>query len=219
MPIDLSRVAWTPIRIAGLRLDTEERGSEFSVDWGAGKKMAKGIYLIGFSGTGKSTVAHFVGSRLGYPYFDLDQVIVERSGMTIPIIFAREGESGFRLRETEALRALSSAGPFVIATGGGAPVRPENRSIMAELGWIICLEARPEILLARIRHQLEDADPNAIRPMLDGADPLDQIRTLKNSRQSAYALADWTVHTDRLTPQQVAEEVIHAVALLEKVTV
>jgi 3-dehydroquinate synthase len=178
--------------------------------------MTRGIYLIGFSGSGKSTIAQLVGTQLGCPAYDLDQIIVERSGMTIPVIFAREGEAGFRLREAEALRALSNAGPFVIAAGGGTPVRPENRLFMSGRGWIICLEGRPEILLARIQRQLKESDPNAVRPMLDAVYPLDQVRALKHSRQSVYALSDWTVHTDRLTPQQVAEEVIHAVDLLEQ---
>jgi shikimate kinase / 3-dehydroquinate synthase len=176
---------------------------------------ARGIYLIGFSGTGKSTIAQAVGSELGWLVFDLDDVIVERSGMTIPVIFEREGETGFRLREAEALRAVSGIAPFVVATGGGAAVRVENRRLMASKGWIIALEGRPEALNARIQRQLQQAAPGAIRPMLDAVYPIDQIRALKHSRQSVYALADWTVHTDRLTPQQVAAEVVRAVKILE----
>jgi shikimate kinase/3-dehydroquinate synthase len=177
-------------------------------------KMRQGIYLTGFSGSGKSTIAQLIGAQLNWPVYDLDGVIVERSGMTIPIIFEREGEPGFRSREAEALRAVSNSGPFVIATGGGTPIRAENRLFMASKGWIICLEARPEILLARIQRQLKESDPSAIRPMLDAVYPLDQVRTLKQSRQAVYALADWTVHTDRLTPQEVASEVIRAVDVL-----
>jgi len=175
----------------------------------------RGIYLIGFSGTGKSTIAKAVAETLGWPAFDLDQAIVERAGMTIPVIFEREGETGFRLRESEALRAVSGTAPFVIATGGGAAVRIENRRLMAAHGWIVALEGRPEALNARIQRQLREARPEAIRPMLDAIYPLDQIRALKHSRQSVYALADWTVHTDRLTPDQVAAEVVRAVRLLE----
>ena len=175
----------------------------------------RGIYLIGFSGTGKSTIAQSVANELDWPMYDLDQVIVERSGMTIPVIFQREGETGFRLREAEALRDISESGAFVIACGGGTAVRVENRRLMAGKGWIIALEGRPEALNARIQRQLQQAAPDAIRPLLDAVYPVDQIRALKHSRQSTYALADWTVHTDRLSPEQVAAEVVRAVKLLE----
>jgi shikimate kinase / 3-dehydroquinate synthase len=175
----------------------------------------RGIYLVGFSGTGKSTVAKLVGDLLGWKIFDLDHVIAQRAGMTIPLIFEREGEAGFRLREAEALREVSADGAFVVATGGGAAVRAENRRVMANRGWIIALEGRPETLHSRIQLQLKKADPDAIRPMLDAVYPLDQVRALKHSRQSIYALADWTVHTDRLTPEQVAGEIVRARNLLE----
>ncbi len=175
----------------------------------------RGIYLIGFSGTGKSTIAQAVARELNWPVYDLDQVIVERSGMTIPVIFQREGETGFRLREAEALREVSGSAPFVVASGGGAVVRVENRRLMARTGWVVTLEGRPEALNARIQRQLQQGAPDAIRPMLDAVYPVDQIRALKHSRQPAYALADWTVHTDRLTPDQVAAEVVRAVQLLE----
>src|ERR1035441_118153 len=125
--------------------------------------MARGIYLVGFSGSGKSTIAKLIGEMLEWPACDLDELIVERSGITIPLLFQQEGEPGFRAREAEALRAASSAGPFVIATGGGTVVRPENRSYMASKGWIVCLEAQPQTLLARIQQQLIDSDPKADR--------------------------------------------------------
>ena len=176
----------------------------------------RGIYLVGFSGTGKSTVARIVGARLGWKVFDLDHVIAQKAGMTIPLIFSREGEPGFRVREAEALRDVSVDGAFVVATGGGAAVRAENRRVMASRGWVITLEGRPEALHARIQRQLKNADPDAIRPMLDAVYPLDHVRALKHTRQPVYALSDWTVHTDRLTPDQVAAEVIRARDLLEE---
>ena len=175
----------------------------------------RGIYLIGFSGSGKSTIARTVAKALDWPMYDLDQVIIERAGMPIPEIFQREGEIGFRLREEEALRVVSATSPFIVACGGGAAVRIENRRLMARKGWIITLECRPEALNARIQSQLQEAAPDAVRPMLDAAYPIDQIRALKHSRQSAYALADWTVHTDRLTRDQVTAEVVRAVQLLD----
>ncbi len=175
----------------------------------------RGIYLVGFSGSGKSTIAQLLGTRLDWPVYDLDRVIVERSGMTIPVIFKSEGEAGFRARESEALREVSNSAPFVVATGGGTFVKMENRRFMEGKGWIIALEGRPEILHARIELQLRRAEPGAIRPLLDAVYPLEQVRALKHSRQSVYALADWTVHTDRLSPDQVVAEVIRAVELLE----
>jgi 3-dehydroquinate synthase len=178
-------------------------------------KQGRAIYLVGFSGSGKSTMAKLIGEKLRWPAYDLDELIVERSGMTIPVIFQKEGESGFRLREAEVLRSVSNAGPCVVATGGGTVVQPENRLFMASKGWIIFLEGRPQTLLTRIQQQLKDSGPRAIRPMLDAVYPLDQVRALKHSRQSAYALADWTIHTDRLTMEQVVAEVIRAADLLE----
>jgi shikimate kinase len=180
----------------------------------AGKK--RGIYLAGFSGTGKSTIARLIAGKMSCLAFDLDQLIVEASGMPIPLIFEREGEEGFRRRESEALRTVSSQEAFVVATGGGAVLREENRRLMSAHGWIVCLEGLPETLYARLQAQLEnEGGPDAVRPLLHAEDPLEKLRTLKQSRQPIYALADWTVHTDRLTPEQVAAEVVRAVDLLE----
>jgi shikimate kinase len=180
----------------------------------AGKK--RGIFLVGFSGTGKSTIARLIADMIGCPAFDLDQLIVEASGMPIPSIFECEGEEGFRRRESEALQTVSCQEAFVVATGGGAVLREENRRLMSDHGWIVCLEGRPETLHARLQSQLaKEAGPGAVRPLLDSEDPLEKLRTLKQGRQPIYALADWTVHTDRLTPEQVAAEVVRAVDLLE----
>jgi shikimate kinase len=98
------------------------------------------IYLIGFSGTGKSTVARLLGARLGRPACDLDALIVERTGRTIADIFANDGEPAFRQIEAETLQATASRadGP-IVATGGGVPTFPANRETMAATGWTICL--------------------------------------------------------------------------------
>jgi shikimate kinase len=178
----------------------------------------RGIYLVGFSGSGKSTIAKMIGEKLAWPACDLDAIIVAQSGLTIPEIFEREGESGFRRREAEVLRAASSNGPFVVATGGGTIVRDENRAYMSSKGWIICLEAQPQTILSRIAKQMEAAEENAIRPMLNAQDPLEQIKNLKKSRQLVYSEADWTIHTDRLTREQVVSEVIRAAELLSRST-
>jgi 3-dehydroquinate dehydratase-1 len=168
------------------------------------------IFLIGFSGTGKSTIGRRLGRRLGRPSCDLDALMVGRTGRTIADIFANDGEAAFRRLESEALRAAAGRadGP-IVATGGGVPTILANRETMAASGWLICLEASPETIYGRLRGAVE------VRPLLQAADPLEHIRALKAARQPAYALAHWTVHTDRLTPGQVAEEIARAVTILE----
>ncbi len=172
------------------------------------------IYLIGFSGTGKTTVAKLVAAHLGWQTYDLDQLIIDRSGMTISEIFAEEGEQGFRDRESAILHELDPNRTAVVATGGGLPLREANRIFMQATGWMICLEGRPELLHTRLHRQRDE--PGAIRPLLDTDDALEKIRRLKAERQPIYALADWTIHTDRLNPFQITAEVVRAYGILEE---
>lgn len=172
------------------------------------------IYLTGFSGTGKSTVGQLLSARLGLPFRDLDDAIAAAAGKPIPAIFAAEGEDGFRWRERAALQAAAAGGGAIVSTGGGIVVDPANRALMRESGWVICLEALPETILARVTAHQRAGAARAARPLLDAPDPLPRIRDLKASRQAAYADAHWTVHTDHLTPEQVAGEVARAIGLL-----
>ncbi len=180
------------------------------------------IFLTGFSGTGKSTIARLLGARLGLPLRDLDEAIIAAAGRPIAEIFVQEGEVAFRRRETAALREAVAAAArgegAVVATGGGIVTIAENRELMLARGWVVCLEALPETIHARLAAQLrEGGDGGAVvRPLLDAPDPLARIRTLKEARQPAYATAHLTVHTDRLMPQQVADEVARAVTILER---
>jgi len=176
------------------------------------------IYLIGFSGTGKSTIARLVGARLGLPVSDLDALIVARAGRPIAEIFASEGEDAFRALETSVLREVAARAPAIVATGGGVPTLPHNLAIMRETGWLIALEALPETLHDRLHDQLRAAGPREVRPLLDDPDPLGRIAALKATRQPVYAQAHWTIHTDRLDMAQVADEVVRAVALLQDTT-
>ncbi|UCH87423.1 MAG: 3-dehydroquinate synthase [Dehalococcoidia bacterium] len=171
-------------------------------------KRAQRIILTGFSGTGKSEVARLVAERLGWQAVDSDDAIVEAAGKPIPAIFRDDGETHFRTLEHSALRELCSQPKMVIAAGGGAILSAENRQLMAQNSFIVCLEARPETILTRLRPQFE-TDPVA-RPLLATSDPLSRIRELKSFRQPYYALADQTIHTDGLTMEQVAGEVVHA---------
>ena len=105
------------------------------------------LVLIGMPGSGKTTVGRLLAEKLGRPFLDADTFIAERAGMTIPEIFAREGEAGFRRRETEALEELGKRSGVVIATGGGAVLRKENLPLLRQNGWI-CRLRRPVALLA-----------------------------------------------------------------------
>ncbi len=174
------------------------------------------IVLTGFSGSGKTQVAPIIAQRLalrpgsgqGWRVVDTDKLIEEAAGKPIPDIFRDEGEERFRQLESEALRKACAQEGVVVSVGGGAVLRAENRRLMAQAGFIVCLEARPETILARLRQEGEEEPLD--RPLLAGPDPLSRIRELKSHRQPYYALADWTIHTDGLSPEAVAQEVVRA---------
>ncbi len=161
----------------------------------------RNIYLIGFSYTGKSTVARQISVNLHIDFADIDELVESRAGKSIPEIFATEGESVFRELESEVLREVSQWPNMVVATGGGIVLDPENRAAMQRTGAVISLEAQPATILARM--QADEADATE-RPLLASGDPLGRIAALKSSRQAAYAIADSTVNTDRLTMDEVA---------------
>jgi shikimate kinase/3-dehydroquinate synthase len=166
------------------------------------------IILTGFSGAGKSAVGKLLADQLGWRLLDTDEMVEQRAGKPILEIFRDEGEVAFRDLESAALRAALASGDAVISTGGGAVLRPENRRAMAEAGFIVCLEARPETILHRLTRGMDSRSLD--RPLLATDDPLTRIRELKSARAYLYALCDWTVQTDGLTPEQVAGEVLRA---------
>ena len=166
------------------------------------------IYLTGFSYTGTSAVGRVLAERLGMDFVDTDEEIEATHGDTVPSIFATQGEAAFREMESGVLRAVAERRGLIVATGGGAILDPENRRAMARSGAVVCLEARPETILSRMQEEARNqAGQGATeRPLLTAANPLVQITSLKRTRQSAYAVADWTVNTDSLTIDAVADE-------------
>ncbi len=163
------------------------------------------IVLTGFSGTGKSAVAALVAQRLGWDVVDTDALVEQAAGRPIADIFARDGEARFRELEAEAVRQACARPNAVVSVGGGATLRPDSRRLLADGGFIVCLEARPETVLQRLREGEAEE-----RPLLAGPGPLSRIRELKAARQPVYALADCTIHTDGLTAEDVAAEVVRA---------
>ena len=163
------------------------------------------IVLTGFSGTGKSTVGPLLAKALGWELRDTDAMIEEKHG-PIADMFRTRGEPYFRRVETEALIEALDGADVVIVAGGGAVLSAANRRLMADGGFVVCLESRPETILRRFQEY-----PGAEeRPLLAGGDPLARIRKLKAARESLYAICDWTVHTDPLTSDQVVVQIVRA---------
>jgi len=171
-------------------------------------KENRNIAIIGFSATGKTVVAQKVAERLNWTFIDTDEEIVKLSGKTIPEIFKQDGEEKFRRLESQVLKQACHKEQMVIATGGGATIDPKNQSLLLETSMVVCLEAKPETVYQRLLHDtLYSANP-VVRPLLAGDNPLERIKQLKTKRQSYYAIADWTVHTDNLTVDEVSQEII-----------
>jgi len=150
------------------------------------------IYLVGLMGAGKTTVGKQLARRLGRPFVDSDHEIVARTGVAIPTIFEIEGEAGFRRREAQTLAELTAMRGIVMATGGGAVLRPENRRCLRDTGWVVYLNVPPAMLVERTRH-----DRN--RPLLQVADPLARLEALYAERDPLYReAAHFVVEGSRL---------------------
>ncbi|MYB21922.1 MAG: 3-dehydroquinate synthase [Chloroflexi bacterium] len=169
----------------------------------------KRVVLIGFSATGKSVLAPYIAHRLGWAVADLDVEIERVAGRTIAQVFADEGETGFRSREQQAVRDAAERDGVVIATGGGVWLNAENRSLLADGGFVVTLEARAATILARYAET--EQGTTEVRPMLAGADPRRRVETLKAARQPFYALSDLTVHSDEIEIGEAVNEIVEAV--------
>ena len=170
--------------------------------------------MVGFSGTGKSTVAGLVAQELGWRSVDVDQNIEASEGKRIPRIFAEGGESRFREIERAQLLASLQEDEVIIATGGGAVVADDvwaADALGAADTLTIALDAQPSVILNRLRSQVQQTDETIERPMLAGDDPLGRIALLKASRQESYDRADLTLIVDNVPADEVAREVIGVV--------
>lgn len=158
------------------------------------------LILTGFMGTGKTTIGRLLAEKVKRPFVDMDDVIIARAGCSIPEIFERQGEGGFRRIEREVCRDLAAQDGLIIATGGGALVEVSNRETMAATGIIVCLTAAPENLVER----LQDTD----RPLLQSPDPAQRIRELMQARAAAYAAMPHHINTNHQSPEQTMEAVL-----------
>jgi len=167
--------------------------------------QVRNIILVGFMGSGKSSVGRALSRRCGWPRIDADDVIVERAGKPIADIFRESGEGAFRELERAVMKDLCEQNGRIISGGGGAFVDDDNRFIMLHCGTVFYLNASPEIIHQRVIGR----NPNApVRPLLAGGDPLERIKELLAQRAPAYSQAHHIIETDQLTPAQVAEAIL-----------
>ena len=161
----------------------------------------RSLYLVGMMGSGKSSTGRPLAEKLGYGFVDSDSVIEQLAGCTIPEIFQRDGEAGFRGLETQVLSAISERHSLVVATGGGVVTRSENWGVMHQ-GIVIWLDVEREQLLKRLE---ADSTP---RPLLEEADPAQALDRILNARRPQYSEADLTVVIEEETPDVVADGIL-----------
>lgn len=166
------------------------------------------LYLTGYRGCGKSTVAKLLAKRIERPFADLDDAIESVAGCSIADIFANEKESGFREREAFALQDLAASEPRVIALGGGAILRTTNRELIAATGWCVWLDADPAVIAERLA---TDVTTGARRPALTGLTPTDEIVAVMREREPLYRqAANLRIDTTVKPIPQIVDEIAAA---------
>jgi shikimate kinase len=168
------------------------------------------IFLVGLMGAGKTSVGKLLARRLGKTFYDCDQEIERATGVRIPVIFEIEGEAGFRARERRMLSELVRRSPVVLATGGGAVLAAENRTLLKGHGTVVYLCASPQDLWQRTRH-----DRN--RPLLQTPDPLVTLTGLYNDRDPLYReIADVVMDTGNQSLSALAHRLEQRLAQLPR---
>ena len=169
----------------------------------------RSLYLVGMMGSGKTSTGRPLAERLGYGFVDADAVIEQAADCSIPEIFERDGEAGFRALESQVLNAISQRHSLVVATGGGVVTQQENWGLLHS-GIVIWLDVVPEQLMQRLK-----AD-STVRPLLQTDDPDAALNALLNRRRPLYAEADLTVVIDQETPDAVAAGILQLLPSLLK---
>ena len=162
--------------------------------------MFKNISLTGFMGVGKTSVGMQLAKDLGYTFVDTDTLIEADQKITITEIFSTFGEPYFRDVETRIIRQILEDEKQIVSTGGGAVIRDENRAAFKKAGIVICLTARPEVILERIKHETH-------RPLLRTSNPMAKIKELLDSRAKFYSQADLIIDTSEKSADDAVREI------------
>jgi shikimate kinase len=160
------------------------------------------IALIGFMGTGKTSVGRLVAEQLHFEYLDTDEVIQTSTGRSITDIFTKDGEPAFRALEEKVVEELGHRAKTVISTGGGLPLNPKNLTSLKMHALVVSLWSSPEKIWERVRHQSH-------RPLLHDENPQAKIRELLAARTPFYKQADVLLNTELRSIREVAQQVIH----------
>lgn len=168
----------------------------------AGSTDRPQLALVGFMGTGKTALGKLAAAGLGFHFADLDMMVAEAAGCTIPEIFASEGEPGFRRREHDMLLRISGHPGQVLATGGGIVLNPDHILHLRRTGLVVALTASPEVIAVRVGE-------GEGRPLLQGSDPAETLRRLLKAREPLYReAADFILDSGALSPIEAAAEII-----------
>ncbi len=163
--------------------------------------MKSNIALIGFMGTGKTSVGTLLAKKLGKSFVETDSIIERKTGRKITEIFRRDGEIRFRELEIEAVKEAAEKKNAVISCGGGAVMNQINVQRLRENSSIVLLAASPETILER-------TGKSGDRPLLEGKDKLGKIKQLLESRKNLYSVSDYTLDTSGMSAEKAAEKII-----------
>lgn len=173
-------------------------------------EQKKNIVLIGFMGCGKTSVGIKLSYRLKHTFIDTDKQIERKQGRSISEIFASDGEAAFRQMETDCIKELiadKGSSMQIFSTGGGTPVKEENRELLKQLGTVVYLKISPDVVYNRLKG-------DTTRPLLQTVNPKARIEELLGSRKEAYeSAADLIIEVDKKSLEEVVEEIA---ALVEK---
>lgn len=161
----------------------------------------KNIVLVGFMGTGKTTVGGVLAERLNIPYINTDLLIEKKETMTINDIFSRKGEPYFREKERQIIKEVSKKENVVIDAGGGVVIDKDNVGDLKKNGIIFCLNATPEEVLKRVGKHIH-------RPLLNTSDQLNAVRNLLHKRKDYYKRADYQIETTGKSASEISKEII-----------